>query len=278
MNKLALVSEIKKVRKSLTKIWANEYSVSLKKNQEGFIFINKDTQDSEIKSFDIEKLIRIIQWWNARWGEAYEDKDVLNKSKMELEERVQKIRDEISAGGIHKKLSDYPKIFGNKKEIKKKRIENLSRDKLARKMTPKEKEAFDWKEGANEDIQEKAEKWCDSYTKEGRNKLSELVNAKRSFDITKGVVMKDANRDITTDWGRQKLFAIAYWKQSRINGEFMSGPEICENDDDGIAALVNKIHLRYSKKRRTPDQNSKKRKKESVINMNNPGDISKKRK
>ena len=272
MSKIALVSEIKKIRRSLTKVWAHEYSVSLKKNLEGFVCINKNTQDSEIESLDIEKLIRIIQWWNARWGEAYEDKQVLNQSQKKLEDEVKKIRDEISAGGIHKKLSDYTKIFGNKKEIKKKRIENLSGDKFARKMTPKEKEASDWKESANEDIQEKAEKWCVSYTKEGSNKLRELVNAKRSFDITKGVVMKDANRDVTTDWGRQKLFAIAYWKQSRVDGEFMSVSEICDKDDDGIAELVDKIHLRCSKKRHALDQHSKKRKKESVTDMGNIDD------
>jgi len=272
MSKIALVSEIKKIRRSLTKVWAHEYSVSLKKNLEGFVCINKNTQDSEIESLDIEKLIRIIQWWNARWGEVYEDKQVLNQSQKKLEDEVKKIRDEISAGGIHKKLSDYTKIFGNKKEIKKKRIENLSGDKFARKMTPKEKEASDWKESANEDIQEKAEKWCVSYTKEGRNKLRELVNAKRSFDITKGVVMKDANRDVTTDWGRQKLFAIAYWKQSRVDGEFMSVSEICDKDDDGIAELVDKIHLRCSKKRHVLDQHSKKRKKESVTDMGNIDD------
>ena len=135
MNKPSLVSEAKRVRKALAKAWTKKYNISMKSNTEGYICINKKTTDEEIRNLDIEKLTRIIQWWNVEWGEDVKNEDYNLFTKCELIEKVLKVRKELETSGYPKlkKLGSRKQVNSNvKSEIEKEQV-------IARKMTPLEK-------------------------------------------------------------------------------------------------------------------------------------------
>ena len=257
MNKSSLVSEAKRVRKALTKAWTKKYNISMKSNTEGYTCINKKTTDEEIRNLDIEKLIRILQWWNVEWGREHKDENYNMAKKCELIEEVLKVRDELV-------VSRYPKV----KELG--AAESVSKDykaksetgrvhDLARKMTPLEKESSEWFEKAGNEVKERTQRWCDFKEGQGIPKLTTLIKAKKSYELAKDVKISITDRDVTSLWDRSKLFAVLYWKQPIDPCFFKMEDEICEYDDDGIAELIDELHGRASLKGKKKSNKRKQR-------------------
>ena len=256
MNKPSLVNEAKRVRKALAKAWTKRYNISTKSNAEGYICINKKTTDEEIRNLDIEKLIRIIQWWNVEWGEEVKNEDYNSFTKCELIEEVFKVRKELEVSGYpkFKKLSSKKQVLnGNvKSEIEKEQV-------IARKMTPLEKISSEWFEKSDKEVKERAQRWCNFRKSQGIPKLTALIEVKKSYELAKDVKISVTDRDTTSSWDRRKLFAVVYWKQPIEPSLFKMENEICEYDDDGMAELIDEFYVRANSNEKKKSNKRKKR-------------------
>jgi len=257
MNKPSLVSEAKRVRKALAKAWTKKYNISTKSNNEGYICINKKTTDEEIRNLDIEKLIRIIQWWNVEWGDDDKDEDynLFTKGELVIEE-VFKVREELEVSGDLK----FKKLSSKKPVLNGKAMSNIEGDQgIARKMTPLEKTSSEWFEKSGKDVKERAQRWCNFKEGQGIPKLTALIEAKKSYELTKDVKISVTDRDTTSSWDRSKLFAVVYWKQPIDPSLFKMEDEICEYDDDGMAELIDEFYVRANSNEKKKSNKRKKR-------------------